>query len=89
MREDRVFSIPDVESIYTIPHILADQQFDRLIHGKLQIKYENCAKAKVWDTILRAPQESSLTIGLVGKYTALEDSYSSIVEALKHTGHML
>ena len=89
LREDRVFSIPDVESIYTIPQILAKQKFDRLVHGKLQIEYTPCPKLNTWKNILEMPQKKSLSIGLVGKYTALEDSYSSIVEALKHVGHML
>jgi CTP synthase len=35
LRDDRVFSIPDVESIYTIPEILRKQKFDTLLYGKL------------------------------------------------------
>ena len=31
LREERIFSIPDVESIYTIPKILAKQKYDSLI----------------------------------------------------------
>ncbi len=89
LREDRVFSIPDVHSIYTIPQILAKQKFDKLIHGKLQITYTPCNKLKNWDAILQIPQKNTLNIWLVGKYTALEDSYSSVVEALKHVGYML
>jgi CTP synthase len=37
LKEDRVFSIPDVESIYTIPGILKKQKLDSLICGKINI----------------------------------------------------
>ncbi len=33
---------------------------------------------------LEKEKKKNITIGIVGKYTALEDSYSSVVEALKH-----
>ncbi|MDA9129397.1 CTP synthase [Candidatus Gracilibacteria bacterium] len=89
LREDRVFSIPDVESIYTIPQILKKQKFDSLLSGRLHIEYSECKKLKVWNTILKIPKKQTLKIGLIGKYTALEDSYSSIVEALKHVGFAL
>jgi len=35
LKEDRVFSIPDVESIYTIPSLLKKQKFDKVVHGML------------------------------------------------------
>lgn len=44
LREDRVFSIPDVDSIYTIPQILKEQKLDSLLCGKLDIPYEPCDK---------------------------------------------
>lgn len=31
--------------------------------------------------------KSEITIGIVGKYTRLEDSYTSITKALKHAGN--
>lgn len=89
LREDRVFSLPDVPSIYTIPQMLSKQKFDALVFGKLWIPFHESKKLEQWENILQAPQEQSVTIGLVWKYTALEDSYSSVVEALKHTGHTL
>lgn len=89
LKEDRVFSIPDVESIYTIPGILKKQKLDSLICGKINIWYEESTKFQLWENILTQDQEKNIHIWIVGKYTALEDSYSSVVEALKHTGHLL
>ena len=89
LREERIFSIPDVSSIYTIPKILAKQKFDSLIQGILNIGYEKSEKLKKWDTILEKIPKTKVKIGIVGKYTALEDSYSSVVAALKHASYHL
>lgn len=89
IREDRVFSIPDVESIYSIPALLKEQKYDALIYWKLGIPYHETNKLHIWNNILSLKQEQEICIGLVWKYTALEDSYSSVVEALKHAGHQL
>ena len=89
LKEDRVFSIPDVPSIYTIPSLLKKQKLDSLICGKLNIWYHESKKIDLWEKTLNNIQEKIITIGIVWKYTALEDSYSSVVEALKHVGHTL
>lgn len=89
LREERVFSIPDVNSIYKIPSLLAKQDFDKLIHWKLWIPFTESTKWELWNKILQEDHEKILKIWLIWKYTALEDSYSSVVEALKHTWHKL
>lgn len=89
LKEERVFSIPDVSSIYTIPSILHKQKFESLICGKLNIWYNESKKLSLWQKTLDTKQEQNIHIGIVWKYTALEDSYSSVVEALKHVGHLL
>lgn len=89
LRDDRVFSIPDVESIYTIPEILRKQKFDTLLYGKLWIDYTPCHKYEIWKELLHNNIDKKITIWIVGKYTALEDSYSSVVEALRHVWVML
>lgn len=89
LREDRVFSIPDVSSIYTIPELLQKQKFDTLVFWKLGIPFHESKKLELWKEVLSSKPKHTLTIGLVGKYTALEDSYSSVVEALKHVWHEL
>jgi len=89
LREDRVFSLPDVPSIYTIPALLKKQKFDTLVSGKLGIPFGESPKLEIWNSILQDDHSSTYKIWLVWKYTALEDSYSSVVEALKHVWHML
>ena len=89
LRDDRVFSIPDVHSIYTIPRLLQRQKFDSLLFWKLWIPFHESKKLITWDQIFLNSQEKIVRVWLIGKYTALEDSYSSVVEALKHTWHKL
>ncbi len=89
LRDDRVFSIPDVDSIYSIPSLLKQQKFDSLLFGKLWVPFYESSKLWEWNQILLAAQEKIIHVWLIGKYTALEDSYSSVVESLKHTGHKL
>ena len=89
LREDRVFSLPDVASIYSIPHMLHKQKFDALVFWKLWIPFYESNKLIAWQSTLSTPQEKTIKIWLIWKYTALEDSYSSVVEALKHVWHTL
>lgn len=89
LREDRVFSLPDVESIYTIPQLLKKQKFDTLLYWKLGIPFFEGEKLTQWNSRLENHANSEITVWIVGKYTALEDSYSSVVEALKHAGKNL
>jgi len=89
----RVISLPDSASIYMIPSMLREAGLDfevlRLlkIEDRINLRHERKAWAK-WcdftdkiDTISR-----EITIGITGKYTAVRDSYASIINALEHAG---
>ncbi|MDD5326909.1 MAG: CTP synthase [Phycisphaerae bacterium] len=90
---ERVVSLPDSTSIYTIPAMLREASLDfqvlRLlkIEDRINLRNERKAWAK-WcdftdkiDSIAR-----EITIGVTGKYTAVRDSYASIINALEHAG---
>ncbi|MCH8518575.1 CTP synthase (glutamine hydrolyzing) [Candidatus Gracilibacteria bacterium] len=87
LRQEKIFSIPDVESIYTIPTILHKQKLDTLLHGKLNIKLYESGRLKLWEMMIGQEKKMQLKIGIIGKYTALEDSYSSVLAALEHAGY--
>lgn len=89
LREERVFSVPDVTSIYEIPQILEKQWFDSMLEGKLCTGYQRSAKIEVWETALKQKKQQIISVAIIGKYMALEDSYSSVVAALEHVGHTL
>jgi len=82
-----VLSNPDLDDIYRLPLVLLNQDLANNIIKKLDLKripphtskWENQAE-KIWDT------KEEVTIGIVGKYTGLEDAYLSIKEAFKHAG---
>ncbi|MBR9693049.1 CTP synthase, partial [Candidatus Woesearchaeota archaeon] len=78
-------SADDVDSVYTIPINFAQQGMLRFIDEKLGI---NGLKEQVdWQKMvdrLTAEHSKKITIAIAGKYTRLEDSYASIIEALHH-----
>jgi CTP synthase len=86
----KVFSNPDVESVYSIPTVFKDQGMDKVVLDFFGLEgKENCIKE--WENYVQ--KISSLTkkikIGIVGKYFDigdfnLVDSYISVIEAVKH-----
>lgn len=82
-----VFSLPDMNPIYAIPALLAEQGLDSLVVEKLALNAEPVNLA-TWDQVVSAYRhpESTVKIAMVGKYTNLTDSYKSLSEALVHAG---
>jgi CTP synthase len=74
----------DVDNIYKIPSIFEKEGIVEILHKKLQIySPPDITSWKRLVANLNNP-EKEINIALCGKYTALEDSYASILEALKH-----
>ena len=87
IREEAVISVWDVDTIYRIPQILHDQGLDKILCEELGINPPS-ADLSAWSKIIDAmahPQHS-ITIGMVGKYIDLTESYKSLIEALRHAG---
>ena len=78
----------DVEfSIYELPLCLHREMLDSLVIKKLGWE-DKAPSIKDWEDIVRrlkSPQKR-VTIGVVGKYIDLGDSYLSVFEALTHGG---
>lgn len=73
--------------LYAVPMMLREQKMDEVVIKKLGIE---CAEPDLldWENmlhVLRNPAQT-VTIGMVGKYVELHDSYISVNEALKHGG---
>jgi CTP synthase len=90
---ERVVSVPDSASIYTIPAMLRDAGLDfqvlRLlkIEDRINLRHERKAWAKWCDFTDKIDSVGrEITIGVTGKYTAVRDSYASIINALEHAG---
>lgn len=87
MPQDAVISVWDVDTIYKIPQMLNEQGLDRIICEELRIEAPP-ADLSVWARMvhtLENPQHE-ITIGMVGKYVDLTESYKSLIEALRHAG---
>jgi CTP synthase len=83
--EDAVISVWDADSIYKIPQMLHDQGLDGIICDELKLD-PNPADLSMWSDIvdkLDRPKHE-VTIGMVGKYVELTESYKSLIEALRH-----
>jgi CTP synthase len=82
-----VISVWDAESIYQIPTMLHRQRVDELVCEKLAIQAP-AAELGVWDRLVAAIEhpQGEVTIGMVGKYVDLTESYKSLTEALVHAG---
>ena len=87
VEEDAVITAKDVDCIYEIPLIFHKEGLDDKI-----IEYLNMWTREpdlyVWEEIVRIYKnpEDEVTIGIVGKYVSLKDSYKSLNEALVHGG---
>lgn len=79
-----IFSLPDVKSIYTIPEILREQGFGKELSCVLKLEKFSKKKGEIWNKLLASKPKKQIHIGIVGKYTMLEDSYGSVIEAIKH-----
>ncbi len=87
VREDGVISMWDVDTIYKIPQLLHEQGLDRIICEDLALDAPP-ADLSMWQKLVSAQEHSQhqVTIGMVGKYVELTESYKSLIEALRHAG---
>ena len=84
---ENIIPVPDAESIYEIPLLLNKEKLDEKLTQRMSCKITPVNLSN-WKHIVRkikSPQKE-VTVGLVGKYVHLKDSYQSIHEALAHGG---
>jgi CTP synthase len=93
---DRVFSMHDCESVYLIPEMIRGAGLDTVVAGLLKLQNrldtENeQASRQAWTGYVNRLRVGTVpvNIGITGKYTALRDSYASIIHALEHSGAVL
>jgi CTP synthase len=90
---ERVISLPDSASIYTIPAMLRERGLDFAvakllkIEERIDLRNERKAWAKWCDFNDKiGAAKYKVNIGVTGKYTTVRDSYASIINALEHAG---
>ena len=84
---DAVFESRDVESIYELPIRFYEDGLDEKIAELLNI-WSRAPRLAKWEQLVEVIRNPSatVTIGIVGKYVELTESYKSLNEALVHGG---
>ena len=87
---DCVFTNEDCASIYDVPGLLADQDFDLRVCERLGLDPRERDMAD-WNAFIAKQDHANkhadrVKIAVVGKYTQLPDAYLSVIEALHHAG---
>ena len=74
-------------NIYELPLILKEEGLDRIVLEKLGMPWKK-ADLSAWRALVQKINglQKTLTVALVGKYTAYKDAYTSVIEALRHAG---
>ncbi|HEX7315556.1 MAG TPA: CTP synthase [Pyrinomonadaceae bacterium] len=90
VKEQAVIAAEDVDTIYAVPLAFHEQGLDDQIVSALGLQ-DRAPNADLtrWRELVatvRDPSKGNVTIGIVGKYVELEDSYKSLREALTHGG---
>jgi CTP synthase len=82
---DSVISNPDVDSIYQVPEVLYNEGILKPVTSHLRLKVRKTNLA-AWDRVASrfSHFQDIVTIGMVGKYVTLMDSYVSVNHALHH-----
>ncbi|MFP5518701.1 MAG: CTP synthase [Bdellovibrionia bacterium] len=87
VQPEHVINAQDSSTIYEVPIALHNERLDALIVEKLKLSPAN-VKITAWQNVVKTLKNPkfSLTIGVVGKYVDLKESYKSLHEALVHGG---
>ncbi|MCB4800197.1 CTP synthase [Neotamlana laminarinivorans] len=87
VKEEAVIQSIDASTIYDVPNLMLDQGLDKVVLKKLNLKSTKPDISR-WNEFVKRHKnpKTEVTIGLVGKYVELQDSYKSILEALIHAG---
>jgi CTP synthase len=84
---DAVITARDVESVYEVPLVFAEQGVDEIILRLMRMEAAP-RDLKRWTAMVKRMKDPAgeVDIALVGKYVRYEDSYKSLKEALLHGG---
>ena len=83
-----VIEAMDAESIYDVPLLMKKEKLDERVMSKLKLSTKTPTDLETWKDFLgklKNPTQE-VTIGLIGKYVSLPDSYKSIIESFTHAG---
>jgi len=88
VEQEAVIQSIDAETIYDVPILMYEEGLDQVVMKRLGIEDEIQPDLTHWKNFLKRHKnpKSTVTIGLIGKYVELQDSYKSILESFVHSG---
>ena len=84
VEQEAVITGLDVDNIYKIPLVYYEEGILGIINKKLNLNIK--PNLEVWKDFLNKDHLKEVKIAMCGKYTNLEDSYASVIEALNQSG---
>lgn len=87
VKEEAVIQSIDASTIYDVPNLMLDEGLDKVVLKKLALE-SIVPDISSWNKFVHQHKNPKyeVTIGLIGKYVELQDSYKSILEAFIHAG---
>ena len=78
----------DASTIYEVPILMQNEKLDDVVLKKLNLNNIQSSKLDNWNAFVKKIKNPSneVSIGLIGKYVELQDSYKSILESFIHAG---
>lgn len=88
VKKEAVVQSIDANTIYEVPLLMQEEGLDTVTLQKLGLQDNLVPNLDQWKSFLGTLEnpKGSVTIGLIGKYVELQDSYKSILEAFIHAG---
>ena len=89
VKKENVIPAMNANSIYEVPSLYCKAGLDTALLNELGYDHKKYPlKLSAWDEVVKKFNNTTndITIGVVGKYTDLKDSYKSLNEALIHGG---
>ncbi|MBQ0735765.1 CTP synthase [Aquimarina celericrescens] len=88
VKQEAVIESIDASTIYDVPNLMLEEGLDTVVLKQLVLRHDDTPNLEKWNMFLERHKNPKyeVTIGLVGKYVELQDSYKSILEAFIHAG---
>jgi CTP synthase len=88
VKQEAVIQSIDASTIYDVPNMMLEEGLDTVVLKKLGLPIDSEPDLEQWNNFLKRHKNPKyeVTIGLIGKYVELQDSYKSILEAFIHAG---
>ena len=87
VQKEAVIQSIDASTIYDVPNMMLEEGLDKVVLKQLGLKW-SAPDLTSWNEFLTRHKnpKNEITIGLIGKYVELQDSYKSILESFIHAG---